>query len=214
MDSRSLAERYTVADALPKLVRLVAEGEARSFRELALAAGLEPRTDFVGSSLQDLDFRGENLQGFDFTDADLTGCDFRRARISGVRFTRADLTGVIGLPDKIVEGANAESDGCVRDPSRIFCAFEIVNRQGLDARPAALVVQTVEMFDTIVRVSRGTETVDGTSIMGLMMLAAGPGTLIFVQATGREAAEAVYALEELIVAGFYESEGFRKPKNM
>ena len=67
--------------------------------------------------------------------------------------------------------------------------LEIFNKKGLHARASAKFVQTVERFDAEVRVTRGGETVGGTSIMGLMMLAAGPGTTITVEATGPEAAE-------------------------
>ncbi len=62
--------------------------------------------------------------------------------------------------------------------------LEICNKKGLHARASAKFVQTVERFDAEVRVTRGGETVGGTSIMGLMMLAAGPGTSITVEATG------------------------------
>ena len=53
----------------------------------------------------------------------------------------------------------------------------ICNRKGLHARASAKFVQTVEKFDAEVRVTRCGETVGGTSIMGLMMLAASPGTI-------------------------------------
>ena len=54
----------------------------------------------------------------------------------------------------------------------------IINKRGLHARASAKFVQTVERFNAQVWVTRGSETVGGTSIMGLMMLAAGPGTTI------------------------------------
>jgi phosphocarrier protein len=57
-----------------------------------------------------------------------------------------------------------------------------------------------------VRVTRGHETVGGTSIMGLMMLAAAPGTSITVSATGPQAAAAVDALEALIASRFGEAD--------
>ena len=62
----------------------------------------------------------------------------------------------------------------------------ICNKKGLHARASAQFVQTVEKFDADVRVMRCGETVGGTSIMGLMMLAAAPGTTITVEATGRK----------------------------
>ena len=65
-------------------------------------------------------------------------------------------------------------------------------------------MQTVEKFDADVRVTRNGETVGGTSIMGLMMLAAGPGTTISVEATGDDAAAVVEALAELVGSRFAE----------
>jgi phosphocarrier protein HPr len=88
----------------------------------------------------------------------------------------------------------------------IVRVLEICNKKGLHARASAKFVQTVERFDADVRVTRGQETVGGTSIMGLMMLAAGPGTTITVEATGAEAAEAVEALATLVAGRFTEGE--------
>ena len=85
-------------------------------------------------------------------------------------------------------------------------ALEICNKRGLHARASAKFVQTVEKFDAEVRVTRGAETVGGTSIMGLMMLAAGPGTTITVEATGAEAAQVVEALAALVSGRFTEEE--------
>ena len=85
-------------------------------------------------------------------------------------------------------------------------ALVICNKKGLHARASAKFVQTVEKFDAEIRVTRGHETVGGTSIMGLMMLAAAPGTSITITATGREAAQAVDALEALITSRFGEAD--------
>ena len=82
--------------------------------------------------------------------------------------------------------------------------LEICNKKGLHARASAKFVQTVEKFDADVRVTRNGETVGGTSIMGLMMLAAGPGTTISVEATGHDAAAVVEALAELVASRFAE----------
>lgn len=84
--------------------------------------------------------------------------------------------------------------------------FVICNKKGLHARASARFVQTVEKFDAEVRVTRGNESVGGTSIMGLMMLAAAPGTSISVEATGKEAAEVMDALAALITSGFGEED--------
>jgi len=88
----------------------------------------------------------------------------------------------------------------------VIRVLDIVNKKGLHARASARFVQTVERFDASVRVTRGHETVGGTSIMGLMMLAAGTGTQITVEATGNEAAAAVEALAKLVASGFGEED--------
>lgn len=82
----------------------------------------------------------------------------------------------------------------------------IVNKRGLHARASAKFVQMVERFDADVWVTRGGETVGGNSIMGLMMLAAGPGTTVVVSAKGTDAQAALDALAEL-VAGKFNEEG-------
>jgi phosphocarrier protein len=84
--------------------------------------------------------------------------------------------------------------------------LEICNKKGLHARASAKFVQTVEKFDAEVKVKRGNEAVGGTSIMGLMMLAAGTGTTITVEATGKQAAEVVEALAALVSGRFTEEE--------
>jgi phosphocarrier protein len=80
----------------------------------------------------------------------------------------------------------------------------IVNKRGLHARASAKFVQMVEKFNAEVWVTRGSETVGGTSIMGLMMLAAGPGTTVTVSATGSEAQAALDAIAALIADKFNE----------
>ena len=89
-------------------------------------------------------------------------------------------------------------------PGAIVRVLEICNKKGLHARASAKFVQTVERFDAEVRVTRGQETVGGTSIMGLMMLAAGPGTTVTVAAIGPDAQAAVDALAALIADKFNE----------
>jgi phosphocarrier protein HPr len=84
--------------------------------------------------------------------------------------------------------------------------IEIVNKKGLHARASAKFVQCAEQFDAVITVSRGGESVGGTSIMGLMMLAAGPGISITIAATGKEAEAAVDALCALIASRFGEEE--------
>ena len=100
------------------------------------------------------------------------------------------------------------------DPARSDAAAEgvvrrelnICNKKGLHARASAKFVQTVEKFDAEVRVTRGGETVGGRSIMGLMMLSAAPGCSIVVEASGRDAAAVMAALETLVTSRFGEED--------
>ena len=101
------------------------------------------------------------------------------------------------------EGASEEPTDLEGGLARVL---EIVNQKGLHARASAKFVQTVEKFEAEVKVTRGQETVGGTSIMGLMMLAAGPGSMIKVEATGRQASEVIEALEALVSGRFTEQE--------
>ena len=82
----------------------------------------------------------------------------------------------------------------------------ICNMRGLHARASAKFVKTVEKFDADVIVSKDGNTVGGSSIMGLMMLAASPGCKIEVSAQGAQATEVLDALEELVADKFGEGE--------
>jgi phosphocarrier protein len=103
----------------------------------------------------------------------------------------------------------ASSGGSVRleAPSgAVVREIPIINKRGLHARASAKFVKMVEQFDAEIQVTRGSETVGGDSIMGLMMLSAGPGTTITVSATGIDAEAAVAALAELVGNKFNEEE--------
>ncbi|MEL7028103.1 MAG: HPr family phosphocarrier protein [Pseudomonadota bacterium] len=80
----------------------------------------------------------------------------------------------------------------------------IANARGLHARASAKFVETVSAFTAEVRVHRDGETVDGASIMGLLMLGAGRGVSIDVEAEGPQAEQAIAAIAELVDAKFYE----------
>ena len=88
----------------------------------------------------------------------------------------------------------------------IVRVLDIVNKKGLHARASAKFVQCVEQYDAQVRVTRGHETVGGTSIMGLMMLSAGPGSTITVECKGKEAEEVMDAILALIEGRFSEDD--------
>ena len=81
---------------------------------------------------------------------------------------------------------------------------EILNERGLHARASAKFVKLASEFDAEVTVSRDEHTVDARSIMGLMMLAAGPGSSIDIAAEGPDAQAAIDALAELVASRFDE----------
>ena len=81
---------------------------------------------------------------------------------------------------------------------------EIVNERGLHARASAKFVKAAAQFDAEVTVARDGHTVDARSIMGLMMLGAGPGSQVDIAAEGPQAAEAVDTLAQLIADRFDE----------
>lgn len=82
--------------------------------------------------------------------------------------------------------------------------FTIQNKLGIHARPAAQFVKMASRFSSEIRVEKDGEEVDGKSIMGLMMLAAGHGSVITVAAEGDDADQAIEALGELIQRRFEE----------
>ena len=90
------------------------------------------------------------------------------------------------------------------DPLSRDCT--IVNRRGLHARASARFVKCAEAFNAEVRVTKDGQTVGGTSIMGLMTLAAAPGCKVELEAEGPEAEAALAALTKLIEDGFGETD--------
>ena len=82
--------------------------------------------------------------------------------------------------------------------------FQIANKLGIHARPAALFVKTANRFTCDIFVEKDGEKVNGKSIMGLMMLAAGPGSRLTVHADGHDASQALAEIETLIKRKFDE----------
>lgn len=91
-------------------------------------------------------------------------------------------------------------------PAVLHARFEILNKRGLHARASSKFVKLLEGFDAEVTVTRDGTRVGGTSIMGLMLLAAGPGSTIDIEASGREAEAAIAAIAALIADRFGEGE--------
>ncbi|CAH0192111.1 HPr family phosphocarrier protein [Roseomonas sp. CECT 9278] len=102
--------------------------------------------------------------------------------------------------------AAATSDGCGGDASGLVLRRSVVipNSRGLHARAAAKLVTTAERFSACVNVLRNGESVPACSIMGLMMLGAGQGAEIVIEAEGWDAKEALEAVAGLVEAGFHE----------
>ncbi len=92
----------------------------------------------------------------------------------------------------------------IKNSPRPEAVVTIVNRKGLHARASARFVKCAETFKANITVTRDGQTVGGTSIMGLMMLAAGPGSTLHITAEGPDGPEALEALVELVEAGFGE----------
>jgi phosphocarrier protein len=82
--------------------------------------------------------------------------------------------------------------------------FMVSNKLGIHARPAALFVKTANRFTCDIFVEKDGEKVNGKSIMGLMMLAAGPGSTLTVSAEGRDASQALEEIEQLMKRKFDE----------
>ena len=84
--------------------------------------------------------------------------------------------------------------------------LEIKNKLGLHARAAAKLVHVAARFKSDIKIQKGDEEVDGKSILGILLLAAGKGSIITVRAEGEDEAAAVQAIEQLVDAKFDESE--------
>ncbi len=86
----------------------------------------------------------------------------------------------------------------------VTATVEVVNERGLHARASAKFVKLASEFAAEIQVSREDQSVDARSIMGLMMLAAGPGSTITITALGEDAQAAVDALVQLVANRFEE----------
>ena len=82
--------------------------------------------------------------------------------------------------------------------------FQVLNKLGIHARPAAMFVKTANRFSCDVFVEKDGEKVNGKSNMGLMMLAAGPGSKLTIIADGPDASKAMAEIESLIKRKFDE----------
>ena len=102
--------------------------------------------------------------------------------------------------------ARADDNTPESGTSAVVRDVEIVNKLGLHARAAMKFVQTAEQFKAAIAVARGHESVDGTSILDILMLAAGQGATITITATGEDAPAAMDALCVLVSGRFGEED--------
>src|SRR6266511_41843 len=91
-----------------------------------------------------------------------------------------------------------------QDEMKVSKELIVTNKLGIHARPAAMFVKAANRFDCDIFVEKDGEKVNGKSIMGLMMLAAGPGSKLLVHAEGHDAARAVVEIETLVKRKFDE----------
>jgi phosphocarrier protein HPr len=84
--------------------------------------------------------------------------------------------------------------------------IEIKNKLGLHARAAAKLVHTAARFKSDIKIRKGDEEVDGKSILGILLLAAGRGSSIMIRADGSDERDALDAVEKLIDEKFDEVE--------
>jgi phosphocarrier protein len=92
----------------------------------------------------------------------------------------------------------------IADDNTLTKEFQVANKLGIHARPAAMFVKIANRFACEIFVEKDGEKVNGKSIMGLMMLAAGPGSKILIHAEGKDASQALLEIESLIKRKFDE----------
>jgi phosphocarrier protein len=85
-------------------------------------------------------------------------------------------------------------------------SYTVTNRLGLHARPASLFVKTTSRFQSAVKIIKGDHEIDGKSIMGLLMLAAGPGTVLKIIIDGPDENDVIQALDDLFQRKFDDDE--------
>jgi phosphocarrier protein len=106
--------------------------------------------------------------------------------------------------NSLVSSHSFSAMSAVKKANVVVKEVMVVNKLGIHARPAAMFVKAANAFASKIFVEKDGETVNGKSIMGLMMLAAGPGSKIRMQADGPDAAQAITTLEALVNRKFDE----------
>lgn len=119
----------------------------------------------------------------------------------GLRFWQAHA---VASPSDMAGTGESAAAGAASNPLLLRSTLRITNSRGLHARAAAKLVSLAERFSACLTVSRDGQKVPACSIMGLMMLGAGKGSEVVVEAEGWDAREALDAVAGLIEAGFHE----------
>ncbi len=116
-----------------------------------------------------------------------------------MKFVLAKTAAQINLPMKQNMSAKKTDDA-----EFLTKELTVVNKSGIHARPAAMFVKTANRFGSDIFVEKDGEKINGKSIMGLMMLAAGPGSKVTLHVKGADAAAAIAELEALVKRKFDE----------
>ena len=90
--------------------------------------------------------------------------------------------------------------------NKVSKTVTVINKLGIHARPSAVFAKTANKFKSDVFVEKDGERINGKSIMGLMMLAAGPGSRLRVEISGEDASAALTAIEELVTVRKFDEE--------
>src|SRR6266481_4251344 len=134
-------------------------------------------------------------------------CDGRKIERFGTergRRLQYKVASVDGAEEGDVMGLLYRKGSRAAAAQKIEKELTVVNRLGLHARPAAMFVRIASRHRAEIWVSKEGEEVNGKSIMGLMMLAAGQGSKLRIRCDGPDADKAMEELEELVKAGFNE----------
>jgi len=105
-------------------------------------------------------------------------------------------------PVRIKNGTMTTSD--IQDDNKVIREVEVINKMGLHARPAMQLVDTANQFSSEIKICKGEQSVDGKSIMEVLLLAAAKGTILAIHAEGDDAQDAAAALVKLVQDKFGE----------
>jgi len=124
--------------------------------------------------------------------------------LASARWPVLDFIGKTSAVQLLISQGRMSAKKLAGNDSSMTKDFLVPNKLGIHARPAAMFVKTANRFSCDIFVEKDGEKVNGKSIMGLMMLAAGPGSKLTIHAEGNDASQALAELETLIKRKFDE----------